>query len=135
MELCHTPGLENRVKFIGCVSEEDLPVKYSQAKLVLFTGFEESFGLVPVEALASGTPVIGPASGGLKETVTNGHNGILIETMTPEKLAEAIDNLLDDKDEYNKLCRNSMESVTKFSWESNASRIDRILDTTGTNEG
>jgi len=128
IDLTKKLNLTDRVRFIGRVPSKDLPGLYGEAKLVLFTGQDEPFGLVPVEALASGTPVIGANSGGLKETVKNNHNGILLDDITSEKLSSAIDSLLDDPDKYNLLHLNTRRSVERFGWDQHMRKLELILD-------
>lgn len=121
-------NLLDRVRFIGHVPSKDLPRLYAEAKLVLFTSRHEPFGMVPVEALACETPVIGPNSGGLKETIEHNHNGILLDGLTPENLANTIDDLLADSDRYTLLQQNARKSAEKFSWEQHVGKLEEILD-------
>lgn len=120
--------LEGRVRFIGHVPFRDLPKLYSEAKLVLFTSQHEPFGMVPVEALACETPVIGPNSGGLKETIEHNYNGILLDDLTPDSLQNAIDDLLADSDRYRFLQQNARESAERFRWEKHVRKLEEILD-------
>lgn len=102
LERLAAPGTE----FLGWVSEADMPRVYASAKALLFPG-EEDFGIMPVEALASGTPVVAYGRGGALETVGRGAGaealarvaaggvarvpgGVLFGTQTAECLAEAI---------------------------------------------
>jgi glycosyltransferase involved in cell wall biosynthesis len=102
LERLAPPGTE----FLGWVAEEDMPAVYASAKALLFPG-EEDFGIMPVEALASGTPVVAYGRGGALETVGRGASaealakvaaggvarvpgGVLFGTQTAECLAEAI---------------------------------------------
>lgn len=121
-------NLSDRVRFIGLVPFKDLPRLYAEAKLVLFTSQDEPFGMVPVEALACGTPVIGANSGGLKETIEHNYNGILLDELTPENLANTIDDLLADSDRYRLIQQNARESVGRFSWEQHVEKLEKILD-------
>lgn len=102
LERLAPPGTE----FLGWVAEDDMPAVYAGAKALLFPG-EEDFGIMPVEAMASGTPVIAYGRGGALETVGRGASaealatvaaggvarvpgGVLFGTQTAECLAEAI---------------------------------------------
>jgi glycosyltransferase involved in cell wall biosynthesis len=78
------------VEFLGAVSDEELPDIYSRCRALIFPG-EEDFGIVPVEAMASGRPVIAFAKGGALETVVDGNTGIFFDRQTPQSLIEAID--------------------------------------------
>ncbi len=77
------------VKILGRVSEEKLLDLYSKAKALVFTG-EEDFGLTPLEAQASGTPVIAFKGGGAMETIIDGKTGFFYDRPEPDSLIDAI---------------------------------------------
>lgn len=76
--------------FLGKISDEELSEVYSGAKALIFTAEEEDFGIVPVEAMAHGRPVIAIRQGGVKETVVDGKTGIFFSELTVESLEDAI---------------------------------------------
>jgi glycosyltransferase involved in cell wall biosynthesis len=121
-------NLSDRIHFIGQVPFTKLHKLYAEAKLVLFTSYNEPFGLVPVEALACGTPVIGSNSGGLKETIKHNYNGVLLDDMNPDNLGETINELLADFDKYSTLQKNARKSVESFSWDQHVSRLEESLN-------
>jgi glycosyltransferase involved in cell wall biosynthesis len=77
------------IRFLGRVGETRLEALYASAEAFLFPQ-EEHFGLVAVEAMAAGTPVIGYHGGGAVEIVTEGRSGVFFNTSTPEGLAHAV---------------------------------------------
>ena len=77
------------IKFLGRVSEARLTNLYSDAKALIFTG-EEDFGLTPIEAQASGTPVIAFRGGGALETIIAGQTGLFYDIQDPVSLIESI---------------------------------------------
>ena len=79
----------SNIELLGKVAGPELRVLYSRAKALIFPGIED-FGIVPVEAMASGTPVIAFAKGGALETVRHGVSGILFHEQSPEALNAAI---------------------------------------------
>lgn len=83
------PG-ESMVEFLGDVSDEELVGLYKGCKAVIFPASQEDFGLVPVEAMAAGKPVIALAQGGVLETVVDGKTGVLFDEPTMESLSKAI---------------------------------------------
>lgn len=87
-------GLERLVTFLGAQSQETLPYFYSAAEMVVMPSHYESFGMVALEAMASGTPVIASDVGGLTFTVQDGKTGFLIPPHRPHLLADKIELLL-----------------------------------------
>lgn len=77
------------VEFLGYVDDVELPRLVNGCLALIFPG-EEDFGIVPVEAMAAGRPVIGLGKGGLLETVIDGQTGIFFDEPTPESLIEAV---------------------------------------------
>jgi len=77
------------IKFFNWVADNRLEKIYSEAKALVFPG-EEDFGIVPLEAQASGTPVIAYAKGGALETVEEGRTGIFFKNQDPEDLEKAV---------------------------------------------
>lgn len=77
------------IKFLGTVSDSELLDLYSRAKSLVFTG-KEDFGLTPIEAQASGTPVVAYKKGGASETIINSKTGFFFDRQEPEVLAEVI---------------------------------------------
>jgi glycosyltransferase involved in cell wall biosynthesis len=77
------------ITFLGRVSEEQLPDLYSKSKAFIFPGMED-FGMAPVEAMASGRPVIAFGKGGALETVQDGITGILFYEQSVSSLSEAV---------------------------------------------
>ncbi|MEP6933687.1 MAG: glycosyltransferase family 4 protein, partial [Nitrospirota bacterium] len=83
-------------------SEAELVALYNQALMLVFMPIMEPFGLVALEAMACGTPVIGVREGGVRESVLDGQSGILVDR-DPTELAEAIDHLVQNPDVRNRL--------------------------------
>jgi len=77
------------IKFLGTVSDSKLIDLYSRAKSLIFTG-KEDFGLTPIEAQASGTPVIAFTEGGASETIINNETGFFFSSQQPQMLIEAV---------------------------------------------
>lgn len=83
-----------RVSFTGAVSDDDLQRLYQSCDLFVAPSLYESFGLVYLEAMNFGKPVIGCRAGGIPEVVDDGVTGLLVEPEAPARLAEAIVSLL-----------------------------------------
>ena len=78
------------------VKDEELIKAYNSASVILYTSKLEPFGFVPLEAMACGTPIIGIAEGGIRETIIHNKTGILTERDTIE-FGKAIETLLEDE--------------------------------------
>ncbi len=96
--------LPRNVIYKGVVSEEKLRVLYANCAGFITTAEDEDFGMTPVEAMASGKPVIAPNEGGYKETVINGNTGILIDNISPKKIIEAVKKLGKNPLKYKDAC-------------------------------
>ncbi|MDQ1697305.1 MAG: glycogen synthase [Frankiaceae bacterium] len=95
-ELAQRLGVVDRVTF-GAVPRSELRRVYADADALLFTSaWQEPFGLVPVEAMASGTPVAAAATGGAKEFLVDGGNCLVVPARDPAALAAAVCRLADD---------------------------------------
>lgn len=78
------------VEFLGEISDEEKWELMKKAKAFIFPSEQEDFGIVPVEAMASGTPVIALGQGGVLETIIDGKTGVLFYERTPEALIAAV---------------------------------------------
>jgi D-inositol-3-phosphate glycosyltransferase len=109
-------GLSGRVRLPGAVPQEELPRYYQAADALVVASRYESFGLVAVEALACGTPVVASKVGGLPSIVRDGENGVLIPWRRPEAFAEQLDALLADCPRLHRLRAAARPSVERFDW-------------------
>ncbi|HEV2686724.1 MAG TPA: glycosyltransferase, partial [Actinomycetota bacterium] len=95
-EIIARSGLTDRVRF-DVVARSDLPARYGKADAVLFpVRWEEPFGLVPIEAMACGTPVIATGLGGSAEFLADGENCLLVPPNDPTALVVAVTRLAGD---------------------------------------
>jgi len=117
--------IENDVYFLKNVTDEDLPAFYHNASLFVFPSLVEGFGLVCLEAMACGKPVVASNIPGVREVVIHGKTGILVPPRNPAKLAEAILGLLNDESIKNKLGKNALSRSKQFSWEKTAKEVYR----------
>jgi glycosyltransferase involved in cell wall biosynthesis len=89
-------GVADRVRFLGGIAREDVPAVMCSADVVVAVPWYEPFGIVPVEAMACGRPVVGSAVGGLLDTVVPGVTGELVPPRRPDALAPVLRDLLAD---------------------------------------
>jgi len=109
--------LSERVSFHNYCKNEDLPELYNRSDIFVLPSLTESFGLVFLEAMACGLPIIATRTGGIPEIVENGENGILVEPGEIDELKNALDRLISDKELRQKMSRNNLLRVREFSWE------------------
>jgi glycosyltransferase involved in cell wall biosynthesis len=87
-------GVADRVRLVGAVPRPDMPALLRSADLVVCAPWYEPFGLVPLEAMASGVPVVASAVGGFLDTVVDGATGTVVPPQRPDRLASAMRKLL-----------------------------------------
>ena len=125
-------GLENSVQFAGYIPDEDLPSYYQMADLfILPTAELEGFGLVTVEALASGLPVVGTPVGGTKEILTKLGPDYLFDDSTPQSIANGILQALNGWATNQELYQNVSEMCREvaeqhYSWDSHVSKLEDL---------
>ena len=94
--IAHAAGVADRVRFLGRVPREKVPELLRSAALTVCVPWYEPFGMVALESMACGVPVVASAVGGHKETVVNGVTGILVPPRHPAAVARAAKRLLDE---------------------------------------
>ena len=108
-------GLANQIVFTGYVPDDDLPLWYNAAELLVFPSVYEGFGLPVVEAMACGTPVIAANSSSIPEAV--GEAGLLFAPNDVETLVNQMTAVLTDINLQNKLRQQGLAHAQTFSWE------------------
>jgi D-inositol-3-phosphate glycosyltransferase len=121
--LARQRGIEERVAFVGAVDHEMLPLYYNAADVCVVPSHYESFGLVAVEAMASGIPVVASRVGGLMGTIKDGETGYLIPWLCPEPFAERIELLLDNEPLRRNLGEAAREAVGRYRWQNVAAAV------------
>lgn len=120
-ELAARLGISAQVRFVPPVDRATLALWYRAADLVAVPSYNESFGLVAVEAQACGTPVVAAAVGGLPYAVGDG--GLLIDSHTSADWSAGLEGLLDDRGQRDLLSRKAVQHASKFSWERTTDRL------------
>jgi D-inositol-3-phosphate glycosyltransferase len=109
-------GVGQRVTFLGSLDHSLLPQVYAAADVCVVPSYYESFGLVALEAMACGRPVIASRVGGLQSTVRDGETGFLIPWHCPEPFAEHLELLLRNERLREQFGRAARQAVERFSW-------------------
>jgi D-inositol-3-phosphate glycosyltransferase len=108
----------DRVRLIGQVARTDMPALLHSADLVVCSPWYEPFGIVPLEAMACGVPVVATAVGGMLDTVVDSVTGALVPPRDPVALADVIGPLLESPSRRAELARAGLERVrSRYSWD------------------
>lgn len=118
-------GLHDAVEFAGRVEHEKLPPYYCAADVVVLPSHYESFGLVALEALASGTPVVATAVGAMDSIIRQGESGEIVANGSPLLLAAAIDRFLARRLNGGISAAAIRATVEGFAWSRVASAVAR----------
>ena len=118
---------KHNITYLGFVNLDDLVKWLQKASIFVCPSLSESFGIVNVEAMSCGTPVIASDIEGIRDIIESGKNGILAPPNDPIKLAEAIQYLLENEDIRIKFGKEGRKKVErKFSWDVIAKRLCKI---------
>ena len=109
-------GVAGRIVALGAVDQSQLPSYYNAADVCVVPSFYESFGMVAVESMACGTPVIASRVGGLATTIRDGETSYLIPWRCPEPFAERIDLLIENDELRRNFGRAARRGVHRFGW-------------------
>lgn len=126
---CGWLGIADRVFFAGRVSQEDLPKYFAASNFLVLPSVDkgEAFGIVLVEAMAAGKPVIASNLPGVRSVVSDKKNGLLFETGNEKDLVEKLDWLLENKKarkRFGKAGRKKAE--TEFDWHKIAKKMEKV---------
>jgi glycosyltransferase involved in cell wall biosynthesis len=117
LELARRLGVEDRVQLRGALSRAEIPALLRSADVVACCPWYEPFGLVAVEAMACGAPVIVSAVGGLAESVLDGVTGLHVPPRSPAAIATAVRSLLDDPAARRALGAAGARHARRFGWD------------------
>lgn len=119
--------ISSRVQFFGAQPQTQLPLFYSAADVTVVPSYHESFGLVAVESLACGTPVVATRAGGLMTVVRHDETGFLLPRC-PAHFAARLDILVRDSTLRARMRANARRSVLRYSWQHVASQVEQVYD-------
>ncbi len=119
-QLADSLGIADVVRFVKPAPRDELVDWYAAATLACVPSYNESFGLVAVEAQAVGTPVVAAAVGGLTTAVRDGHSGLLVDGHDPLDYARAFERVLDAPALRAALSAGAVAHAQQFSWERTA---------------
>lgn len=114
------------VRFYAPRPPEELVTIYQAADIVAVPSYNESFGLVAVEAQATGTPVIAANVGGLSFAVDDGNTGVLVDGHDPVDWANALEMLIDDNDRRIHMGETAASWAQQFGWDKTAEKLETV---------
>lgn len=136
IQQCQALGLESVVDFLGFVSKEELADEYARCDVFVLPaiidskGDTEGLGIVMIEALAHGKPVVATEVGGIPDVIVSGQTGILVQQKDPQALKQAILELLENPQRASLLGECGLQDIQqRFSWNRIVPMWERIFGT------
>lgn len=126
LEKIKTVGIDGSIKYFDYAPKEDLPFIYSGAKLLTLPALYEGFGLPPLEAMASGVPVVVSNVSSLPEVV--GDAGVLVNPDSIDSIAEGLLKVLIDKNLRDQMIADGLKQTEKFNWENTAKETLAVFE-------
>lgn len=117
MHLAREMHVDERVELLGAVARENVPALIRSAEVVVCCPWYEPFGLVAVEAMACGVPVVASAVGGLAETVLDGVTGLHVKPRRPDHVADAVRWLIDHPRRRRRMGQAGVERAARYGWD------------------
>jgi glycosyltransferase involved in cell wall biosynthesis len=118
------------VSFAGLITDDDLMAAYNRASIIACANHLEPLGLVALESMACGTPVVGIAEAGIRETVQHNENGLLVER-DPGEFGQAIDKLMRDKLMWTRMGILGRQRVLeRWTWEQSYQQLEKHMQIT-----
>ncbi|MCB8993578.1 MAG: D-inositol-3-phosphate glycosyltransferase [Nocardioidaceae bacterium] len=133
--LAHSLQITDSVRFVPPVSRAALAQWMAAADVVCVPSYNESFGLVAIEAQAVGTPVVAAAVGGLTTAVADSSSGILIDGHDVNDYAKALEQILLDEQLHSRLSEGAVLHAAEFGWERTAKQTLEVYQRAATNLG
>jgi D-inositol-3-phosphate glycosyltransferase len=122
-------GVDDRVRLVGAVDRSQAPALLRSADVVACLPWYEPFGIVPLEAMSCGRPVIAAAVGGMVDTVVDGGTGVLVPPRDPGAFARAARELLARPDEMARLGAAARERATaRYTWDRVAADTEAVYE-------
>lgn len=122
-------GVGDRVRLLGAVTREQMPALLRSADVVACTPWYEPFGIVPLEAMACGVPVVATAVGGIRDTVVDDVTGRLVPPRNPEMLGAALAGLLADPQRRRGFGAAGRERArARYTWDRVAADTERVYE-------
>lgn len=125
-ELAKRLDLNGCIQFAGQVPQERIPQIMHQADVFALSSLSESFGIVNLEAMAAGLPIVATNVGGIPDIIEEGVNGYLVNIKSPDEIADRILILLQNGEIWEKISANNKEKAELFTWDKVAGIVEKI---------
>ena len=116
-------NLKERIKFLGEIPNEKIPTHLAAADCFVLPSVKEGFGIVLLEAMAAGIPIIATKVGGVPDLIEHGKTGILVESRSPQKITEAIYRIYSNPELPKNLTKNARNNLEKYNWQNIAEKV------------
>lgn len=128
-QLAHRLGVADRVHFVGHVDAKTRDRLYAISNVAAFPSRYEPFGIVALEAMAADLPVVVGNVGGLREIITDGEDGFLVQPGNAGALSAALLTMLDDKERTKRMVEKAKEKVMNvFTWHAVAEQTEQVYN-------
>jgi len=124
-QLCQRMKVENHVRFLGGLAHDEVLKHFTQADIFVMPSLIEGFGIVFLEAMAAGVPVIGSSLGGTRELITDGVNGFLVKPLDVQNLAQKICMILENKPLREQIINQGYQTIKRFTLKE---MVERTID-------
>jgi len=122
-------GVNDQVSFLGTLSHEDVFKEMAKCQILSLPSWSEGFGVVYIEAMIQGKPVIACKGEGIEDVIQHGVNGMLVSPKDVDSLVEAIDYLISHPDETDQIGQRARETVMKnYTWGKIVNRLIKIYE-------
>jgi glycosyltransferase involved in cell wall biosynthesis len=125
-QLAKKLDLNSCIQFAGQVPQERIPQIMHQADVFALSSLSESFGIVNIEAMAAGLPIVATNVGGIPDIVEEGVNGYLVNAKNPEELADKILFLLQNDEMREEISANNREKAELYTWDKVTGIVEKI---------
>ena len=122
-QLAKERDLETQIDFVGQVDHNDLPLYYNAADVCIVPSYYESFGLVALESMACGTPVVATRVGGLSTIIHHGHTGYLKSWRCPEAFANSVEMIIASDGLHQHMGKAARKRAEGMGWDNVATMI------------
>lgn len=119
-------NLKDCVSFVGRVPNEAVPQYMATSDVFVLPSLSESFGIVNLEAMASGLPIVATKVAGIPATITNGENGFLVEARNPKEIAQKVLLLLQDEGLRERIGERNRQKAKQYSWKEIVAKLEEI---------